>query len=265
MTDINERLDELSIKIYEESERSISRSVRSFSGMRTELLDTMEDYASKDNTISKSRINTLLNELDAILIELEDEFTDSIETEVDRVVTKYVREIIAALGTAVVFSRGMESIGKDVREYIYNRKIDGVSIDDRIKALAGTIRDEMQRVIRNGILLGKTVHTIIRNTKETMDKSVWRIKTVYMTEILTSFRAAIAVIGGAADIVKGIKIVDRRGRHPYHDKHQCYLYAEQDRYGMGKGVFLPRDTYIFNPHPQCTAYFHYVLHEKGEE
>lgn len=262
---VNERIDEMSAKLYDEAKRSSKRSTRGFSSLRTDLLELMEDYSNKNGKISKARIRTLLNELDVFMVEIENEFNELLDVEIERVSSEYARDIVSAFGPEAAAEINLNDLTEDIREYIYNREINGATLTDRTAALAGSIRDDMQKVIRNNILLGAAATTIILRVKDSMDKTLWRVDTIFMTEILTTFRTAIAFIGGALGLVKGIKIVDRRGRHPNHESHQCYKYAEQDRYGMGKGVFLPRDTYILNPHPQCTAYFHYVLHEKGAE
>ena len=178
--------------------------------------------------------------------------------------------LIAVLGVALVFggrSRRppQENIVSEISDYVFNREgKDGIVLSDRIASVVGFLRDNIQREIRYGVLRGESVNRISRRIISVFEQTSWQFKRIVTTEIPTALRKGIATIGGKTNVVKAIKIYDTPGRiaHPgRHHHHECYRLAEQDMYGMGKGVYLPKDTFILDPHPQCTAYFRFILKE----
>lgn len=265
---INKTLDELSERIYEFAKRESDRSIDKIDSIRKQINGILADYSKDDGTISKSRINTLLSELDTI----EEDMYESLDSSLDQAVTNtseqaekdIIGALIAVLGVAAVFG-GLSNRPKasevvnEITDYVLNREIDGITIRTRLAAVVGVMRDELQREIRYGVHIGLSITQISRRVKTAFDRTVWQFRRIITTEIPIAFRTGIAFIGGKTGVIKAIKIIDNRGRHKYHETHECYRLAEQDKYGMGKGVYLPTDTYIFDPHPQCTAYYHYIL------
>ena len=265
---INKTLDELSERIYEFAKRESDRSIDKIDSIRKQINGILADYSKDDGTISKSRINTLLSELDTI----EEDMYEALDSSLDQAVANtseqaekdIIGALIAVLGITAVFgglSKRPKSsdIVKEISDYVLNREIDGVTIRTRLAAVVGVMRDELQREIRYGVHIGLSITQISRRVKTAFDRTVWQFRRIITTEIPVAFRTGIALIGGKTGVIKAIKIIDNRGRHKYHETHECYRLAEQDKYGMGKGVYLPTDTYIFDPHPQCTAYYHYIL------
>lgn len=50
--------------------------------------------------------------------------------------------------------------------------------------------------------------------------------------------------------------------HRNHSRHRCHILANEDRYGLGEGVFKVTDSEIYAPHPQCRGYLGF--YEGGE-
>lgn len=269
--DVNKIIEEVTESILNDVNMYSDRVVKEVDFVRKEVNDILLRYAKDDGTIPKHRINSLLRELDDLEIEFSEVIIDKLEEQTintSKTLNKtVVGGLIAVLGVSIAFGSitnvpDEEGFTADMLSYLKDNKIDNLTIYDRINRLAGLFRDEMQRTIRYGILSGQTFHKIALEVKKTIDKGLYQVKNIIKTEIPNIIRKGLITIGGKLKVLKAIKIIDNRGRHPYHYHHQCYKYAEQNKYGMGKGVFKPSDTYILTPHPQCTAYFQYIFDDK---
>lgn len=255
-----------------ESERVADRVSR----IRMEIYEILEAYETKDGTISKSRIESLIRQLNNVELGVYNELTESMDAAIEKVATDVEKDttkaLLATLGLAAVFGAiGAKEIARqsketidEIIEYVKNhRGSDGLNLSDRLRAFSGLLRGEIGKEIRYAVLQGKSVKEIGEIIRKTFDKFRWHIKRIITTEIPIAVRKGISVIGGKLKIVKAVKIHDNRGRHRNHESHECYRLAEQNVYGWGKGVYKPTDTYIFEPHPQCTAYFTYIFDSKA--
>lgn len=266
--DINKALDELSDKMLGDATRSADDVIDKVDSYRKEISGILLEYSNKDGTISERRLRSLLRELDEIEDGIGEEIYEHLESSVEETSNAFSKEIvgllIAGLGVAVVFGGkdkrpSNDSLTKEITDFVFNKEINGIKLSNRINVVSGILRDEIQKAIRQGVNSGESITKISQRVKKSFDKTVWQVKRIITTEIPVAFRKGIALIGGKAGIIKAVKIIDNRGRHKYHESHECYRLAEQDKYGMGKGVYKPSDSFIFNPHPQCSAYFHYIL------
>lgn len=254
-----------------------SNAITKISRIRSGVYDILAEYSKNDDRVSKSRLNSLLRELDAI----EDEIYYVLMREVEDSVTETIilaekrssNALIGLLGAAAVYGAVSSRPKKDdvVRvnlKYVMNRKAVGDNtLPDILRSVSGVIREEIQAGIRYGVQRGESVTAISRRVLGAFQKTSWQIKRIIKTELPIAFRKTISWLGGKIGIIKAVKIIDHRGRHKYHETHECYRLAEQNMYGWGKGMYRPEDSFIFDPHPQCTAYYRYVLRnnwEKGE-
>lgn len=239
--------------------------------IRSDVYDILDDYSRKDGRISRSRINTLIRSLDDveqdIYLELSEELEDAITETVKKAEKQTNGALLGLLGASLLLGsdgkklNAEETVGSVVNFVLTRKAADGLSLSDRVRSIAGLMRDEVQQAIRYGVLRGDTVGRISRRVREAFKSASWRIGRVVKTEIPLAFRKTLLYIGGKQGIIKAVKIIDLRGRHKYHERHECYRLAEQDMYGWGKGVYRPEDTFILDPHPQCTAYFRYILND----
>lgn len=266
--DINKKIEELSSEIFDKSAKDAEATINKIDRIRADINDILVEYANKDGTIPEHRIRTLTNELNDIESGIGDTFFESIDKSITETSKKAEKIIIGALittlGASLVFGGkgGRPNSGKivkEISEYVFNRNVNGVKLSNRINSVTGILRDEIQRAIRQGINLRESITGISRRVKKAFEKTSWQIKRVFTTELPIALRTGIATIGGRTGIVKAVKIIDNRGRHKNHENHECYRLAEQDKYGMGKGIYKPQDTFIFDPHPQCSAYFQYIV------
>lgn len=272
--EINRIIEEVTNSILNDTDRYSNRVVNEVDFVRKQINGILMEYASEDGTIPSHRMNSLFRELDELEIDFSEAIIEQLEEQTANTSKKLSKAVVGGLATVIGLSIAFgaltnvpeeEDFVDEMLSYLRENKVDDMTIYDRIRRLAGVFRDEMQRTIRYGIMSRFSFHKISLEIKKTIDKGMYQVRNIIKTEIPNILRKGLITIGGKLRILKAIKIIDNRGRHPYHYHHMCYKYAEQNKYGMGKGVFKPSDTYILNPHPQCTAYFQYIFDESKLE
>lgn len=268
---INEAIGRVSEQTFANSESKANKVMSDVDDARKAITDILASYADKDGIIPKKYIKQVLRELD----EFDEEFSNIIEAGLEEQTKEsasninkvIVGVIIAQIGLNAFKTTGVnvldeEEFSNSMLDYLKENKIEGLTIFDRIARYTGLLRDRMQESIRYGILSGHKFTKITLSVKKEVDKRISQVKKIITTELPNILRKGLNLIADKLDVVKGIKIIDNRGRHRNHHRHMCYKYAEADKYGMGKGIYKPSDKYILNPHPQCTAYFEYVFDDK---
>lgn len=264
--EVNEKVDDISDKLFDSINSDVDYVLNKVDRVRKEVNSILLEYANKDGKIPHHRIQTLLRELDKIESSIEDEIVESIEefneSTADKTSKHLVEAIVATVGVSMIAGKkrpNRSEITNEVTEFMSSREINGITTEKRIDAVSGILRDTMQQSIRYGVITGESATTISRRVKKAVDRAVWQVKRIVTSEIPTAFRKTIATVGNKLGVIQAVKIIDNRGRHKYHESHECYKLAEQDKYGWGKGVYKTSDGYIFDPHPQCSAYFRYIL------
>lgn len=248
------------------------------SGVTQELVPKFDNMINEDGEIPTYRINTASKEVDLIEEDIreiimegfEDIIDEAVSNSVDSVVDTFVKYSVSLAVLKGLLSReNISESERAVKEFLMEREINGLTVVDRISGVSSLLISEIRKSVRYGIISKESISKIMKRIKDAINRSVWQIKRIFSSEVATSLRAVISIIGEKLGIIKGVKIIDNRGRHAYHHTHMCYKYAEEDKYGMGKGVYKVSDTYILDPHPQCTAYFEFVFKDnifsKGED
>lgn len=267
--DLDKLMDEASNEVMSGltaySDEAIDRVERT----RLEVYDILDEYSKKNGIISESRIRSLLRELDDIeqdiYSELEDEIKASLYKTVEQANKNSKGALVALLGVALVFGGRAKApknkqVVDDTVNFVMTRKAsDGLTLTDRLRAYASLLIGNIQASIRYGIRRKETVNRLYNRVRGAYKSSAWMIKRLVTTELPLAYRKTILYVGGKSGIIRAVKIIDHRGRHPYHEHHECYRLAEQDKYGWGKGVYRVEDTFILDPHPQCSAYYRYIL------
>lgn len=261
--EVNRQIDEIANELYDTAARDADLVEGKVDSVRKGVNSLLFEYMNKDGKIPKHRVRTLLRELDAlesdIGVEINDALSEVLSDTVDKTNKQLIGALIAVIGVSLIKRPNSDKIAKDISEFMFGRELGGITLGSRIEAVAGVLRDSMQQAIRYGVLTGKSATVISRSVKEAVDKAMWQVRRILVSEIPTAFRKSVALIGDKAGVIVAVRIIDNRGRHRYHETHECYRLAEQDMYGWGKGVYKPTDGFIFDPHPQCSAYFHYIL------
>jgi len=260
-SDINKGLDEGIDKYFRENRRMQQGAVSEIDEVRKQIIDILVKHVNEDGTIDKRKVKRILDEIEVVESEFEKKLEDAIDDTIDKTSTRAMEVAVGSLGALIaagVITR--RSLKKRIKDAVMNRKVsDGMTLRERLWRMSGGLLDELRTDIRSGILQGLSVTMIVRSIGKTFQSREWLIRRVIMTEGFNAYRKTIGEVAIESGVVKAVRIIDLRGRHPYHEHHECYRLAEQDMYGWGKGVYRPQDTFIYYPHPNCTAYFRFIL------
>ncbi|SET69131.1 hypothetical protein SAMN05216389_1217 [Oceanobacillus limi] len=260
---INTQLATAFERYQTENERLQRFAISEIDRSRLELIDLLNEYAKKDNTISRARVNSLLRDLD----EVERIIRNNGITALNKVIEDSAESAVTASATALgaivaVDAISPRRINRNVLRYVTNRySDDGLVLSDRIWRLAGEQRDELNKTLRSGILQGRSVNQMTVDIRKVYDNETWKIRRLVTTEGNTAHRVATAYSASDSDVVKAVQIIDHPG-HRRHEHHECYRLSRQNPYGWGAGMYRPEDTYIYAPHPQCRASFRYILKDE---
>lgn len=250
-----------------ESDKTTKKIVRNINGLNQDVFEYLESIIGEDGKIPSSKVNSANSSIREIefeyITELEDSITNSIEKIGSETVDEYVKKSSSVKTVVSLLSAPLiTSIKDDIVREVFSREIKGTSLRSRIRGLSVILSSEVSKSVRYGILMKESISKISRRVRDVIKASTWQIKRLISSEILTALRIAALVFGEHTGILEGIKIIDNRGRHGGHHLHKCYEYAEEDKYGMGKGIYKTKDRYILDPHPQCTAYFSFILKDE---
>ncbi|WP_141431907.1 hypothetical protein [Bacillus sp. 03113] len=265
-----ERLDAILEKIATDygklNAKQQAFAVKEIGRIRAEIADLLADYAGDDGTIKKQRLTRLLRNLDSIEAGIRKTGMTTMETVINESSAFTTNAITGALteviGAAAISGIVTDRINEDVVRYVINRfGDDGLVLSDRVWNVAGDIRDEMAKTLRSGIIRGESVGTLIKRVRDVHDNETWKIKRLVVTEGNTAHRVADAYCAQRSPVVQAVRIHRGKADRP---EHRCSQLEQEDRYGMGSGVYLPSDSEVFNPHVNCTSFLTYVLTEKAK-
>jgi len=242
-------------------------AIREIGRTRGELSDLLADYAASDGTIKRNRINRIMRDLDAIEAQIKRNGTVALDEIIAESATWTTRKINGAvttvIGSPVIAASSFDRVNRDALRYVTTRFAeDKLVLRDRVWNLAGDLRNELSGVLRSSILKGEGVSEMIPKIRRVHANETWKIKRLVTTEGTTAYRAAAAYNAARSDVVEWVKLNDNPGRHANHGAHKCYELARADKYKQGAGIYLPTDSEIYSPHPQCTSYITYVLNER---
>lgn len=260
-----EKLDQLLEKAAREYKR-INPDLQKFAiaeiqRTRLDMMDLLNEYANKDETISKSRLNSLLRDLEHI----EKAIREHGMTAMSEVIKQSASvgtlagetALVGALGESAAAGYAFNRMNTAVFQYVVNRfGEDGLVLSDRVWQLAGDQREQLNRVIRNGIIRGESVSTIVAQVRRVYDAETWKIRRLVITEGNVAYRTGTAYRAQRSKFVKGLRIHRGRANRP---EHRCTQLEKIDRYGLGEGVYLPDDIEVLNPHVNCTSFTTYEL------
>lgn len=266
MNELERLLKELADKHGELNERQVRKVIREIGRVRSDVAALLAEFVSDDGTIQRRRLMRLLRELDEVEYRMRDNGMKALAEVVDEsakfAIDEYNAILIALIGIPLL-RRGKRTARQNAVEYTLNRReSDGLILSDRVWNVSGAIRDAIATQLRSDIIRGRTIDEMVRNIRKIYNNETWMIRRLVITETNTAYRKATAESIERSEVADWLRIIDNRGRHKYHESHRCYELAEEDRYGMGKGVFKPTDKEIFSPHPQCTSFLVPVIKDE---
>lgn len=291
--EINEGLEEL----FEQIERSLPRRNaqvrRAVDRARLSIADILAKYTDSNGTIPRSKVNAVLRDLAAVEGEihrnLRNEMAVVVEDVGEETVTELSELILAIIGVAALIKvvglpkdfanlsvGAAESVfgaltGKTIREFVeamvsstFNRRgSDQKRLNDRLRRIARVLRKEIEVTLRESIRNGEGTTEILRKVERKFSDLDWQIDTLVETESLYTMRQSVARFAEESGIVAALKIVDfPHGDIREHMRHKCYIYANRDEHGLGKGVYPIGTRKIRNPHPRCRSMLLFVLKDE---
>jgi hypothetical protein len=231
-----------------------------------ELTELLLQYASTDDTVNKARIASLIRDLEVIERAI---YTNGLQV-MGEVVKQSAEHSISGSGlalatavgaTAVITDDVFNRISMETVRYVVNRfGNDGLVLSDRVWQLAKSQRAELEQVIRSGIIRGESVNKLVAKVRKVYDNETWKIRRLVITEGNVAYRTGSAYVAQQSNLVKGLRIHRGEADRP---EHRCSQLEKIDRYGLGKGIYLPTDPEVLNPHVNCTSYTTYELIEGG--
>lgn len=240
------------------NDAQVLRGIKEVGRVRGDIAELLSEFAADNGTIKRQRLSRLLRELDGVETLLREygsaTITESIRKSSEFAIAGLNAGTLAVIGTPLV-SAGIERLNKQTVDYVIRRfGEDGLVLSDRVWGTSGEIRDSIASVLRSGIIRGDAVGSMVRDVRKAYANETWKIKRLVVTEGNTAYRVASANSARDSDVVKYVKLNENGFRHGNHGKHRCYELAQEDRYGEGKAIFLPTDSEIYMPHPQCSSY-----------
>lgn len=234
--------------------------------VRAEVAELIIEFAADDGTIKRQRLSRLLRELDGVERDLRTYGTAAMDEVIRKSASFTTSAVSAGFATVTgvpLITGGFERLNRDVVNYVTRRfGEDRLVLSDRIWGVSGDIRDAIGASIRSDIIRGESVNKMVSNVREVYANETWKIKRLVVTEGNTAYRTASALSADRSGIVRWVQINDNPGLHGNHEAHRCYVLAQEDRYGQGAGVYLPTDSEIYAPHPNCRSYITPVLDPK---
>jgi hypothetical protein len=273
---LNAELARLHAKFMPMTKRQQRDVVKAVNRTRLSVIDLVAEYANKDDKISRARINTLLRDLEII----ENDIRKATDTALLGVMGESVgrgyedvdKAYHSALGLSAEFATTAEVASSVILAELAGRKPtphniatylahktgpDGLTLSDRVWTFAGDQKAEIGNVLRRGIIRGDTTASMVRGIQSVYETEAWKARRLALTESNVAYRTAIGYVAEQSEFVAALRLIPG-----VHRTESCVKTAQEDRHGLGVGVFLPSDTDIYSIHPQCTSYTNYILTEE---
>lgn len=239
----------------------VAYAITQFGSTRSSIDDLLVKFAKKDGTISESRVRSLLGDIDDLGDDLRKVAESTILNTVQRTSDRQVKTVAGVL-SAFGDDLNTSAIVKETLRYVKAGAFSNdTPLSSRVWRTSGEINDNIRTQLRAGIVQGESVSSLMKRVRGVYEAEAWQIKRLVTTEANVAHRKVTQDSALRSNVVAGIKITDHPG-HANHSKHKCYELARADKYGMGAGIYVPSDTSILSPHPQCSATFTYVLKDE---
>lgn len=261
-------MKELADEVAKLDEELKKRIVRELKRLGAELNELLTDAATEESvttinqdgstdtanrtTVKTTSLRRIMRELDDIERQynetLYDGTVDGMEAAIAVVITTLLGEIDGMSKQSKV--NADKTLGKTV-------KIGDKTLKQRAAMLAAETTADVRSVIRQGVLGGEDVQSIVKKVRKTFSDTDWKVERLVESEVYGAYRYQFAQTTSENGF-DWIRIHETFPRHPRRRYHRCYTLANADPYGRGKGVYKSTDIEIFYPHPQCTSWLEVV-------
>lgn len=254
---LDKLLEGLSDKYQKLNAKQQQYAVKEIERVRSEINDLLADYADSEGIIKRTRLNSLLRELESIEKAVHTNGMEALES----IIKEAAEAFTAGIATTIVADGiAFDKVNANVFRYVVNRfGEDGLALSDRVWQLAGDQREQISKVLRSGIIRGESVNTLIAAVRQVFANETWKIKRLVVTEGNTAYRVAAAYSAQQSEVVKAMRVHHGKADRP---EHRCTQLERADSYGMGRGIYPVTASEIYMMHPNCTGFLTYVLDER---
>lgn len=261
-------MKELADKVAKLDEELKKRIVRELKRLGAELNELLTDAATEESvttinqdgsTDTANRTTVKTTSLRRIMRELDDIERQYNETLYDGTVDGMEAAIAVVIATLLGEIDGMSKQSKVNADKTLGKtvKIGDKTLKQRAAMLAAETTADVRSVIRQGVLGGEDVQSIVKKVRKTFSDTDWKVERLVESEVYGAYRYQFAQTTSENGF-DWIRIHETFPRHPRRRYHRCYTLANADPYGRGKGVYKSTDIEIFYPHPQCTSWLEVV-------
>lgn len=217
----------------------------------TTVDDDGATHTESRSTVNTSRLIRIMRELDKVERDVAKTLYEETVNAMEIAAALTVSFLMAETGVRAAHSINVDkSLGKTV-------VVGDKTLQQRTQMISSALTDDIRKTIRQGVLGGVDVGTIVKEVSSIVDGNVWQVNRVVESEIYSAYRYQ---FGHTSDKngFDWIRLHESFPRHPRRQMHRCYPLANEDRYGKGAGVYKSTDVEIFYPHPQCTSWLELV-------
>lgn len=261
-------MKELADEVAKLDEELKKRIVRELKRLGAELNELLTDAATEESvttinqdgsTDTANRTTVKTTSLRRIMRELDDIERQYNETLYDGTVDGMEAAIAVVIATLLGEIDGMSKQSKVNADKTLGKtvKIGDKTLKQRAAMLAAETTADVRSVIRQGVLGGEDVQSIVKKVRKTFSDTDWKVERLVESEVYGAYRYQFAQTTSENGF-DWIRIHETFPRHPRRRYHRCYTLANADPYGRGKGVYKSTDIEIFYPHPQCTSWLEVV-------
>lgn len=260
-------MDNLAKEIAQLDAEQVERILQQVSGLTAVVISALTERAKErsfrtvapDGSVeseTRSTVNTtsmrqIMREVDRFETELQSALYSETLSAMDAAAVATIAFLQSEVGAKNKYKVNVE-------ETLGNKVLIGDrTFDQRTKLTASDIANDVRKIVRQGLLAGEDVGSIINKVSQSVKDSDWKIIRIVESEIYTAYRYQFGETASKNGF-DWIKIHESFPRHPRRRQHRCYPLANTDKYGMGKGVYKSTDVEIFFPHPQCTSWLEVV-------
>lgn len=234
-------------------------ALREFKRIQLEITEILIDSTGANGKISRARFTTIQRQLAGLekrMLQTGEIVMDKVIQGASRYATQGIDDgFVASFGASIGASLG--GVNENVVEYVTKRFYDdGLVLSDRIWTTSANIHAAVEKEIRSGIILGRSVSEMVPRVRKAFDAETWQIKRLVKTEGMTAYRTASAMAAEQSEVVDWVQMHKGLADLPFHE---CTILSLEDRYGEGAGIFKPTDSEVYNPHPNCTGFITYVV------
>lgn len=247
---LSENLDKLHSTLDRDLKRKQDKVYKELKLELTEVYDLVSELADGD-TIPINKAGVAKKRLNEFERQLRTTYEESITELVTEVSEKTYREYERVFGEEGMAEE--EFVSKVVNSIMRTKMEDGLDMFDRFRRNALVIRQAIETVVIYRILSRGDIKLLLREIATEFDSLKWTISRVVKSELFSANRRAVLETLKKLGDDYVVDFTDGMCGQPNHYEHSCYTLAQEDRHGLGRGVFTSQDTDIVYPHPACTS------------